>query len=103
MKSYPAPPIDESIIHAMQQLVNSGCRQAELIPAMRDAGLSIIPSIKLLTRFYGLSSSDAKKAVHCSETWADCRKSNEALHETALEAARQLGFEEVPQPQEASR
>jgi hypothetical protein len=98
MKSYPAPPIPEATIAAMQQLVAEGATQVELIGAMRNAGLSIIPSIKLLVRFYGLSTTDAKVAVHFSETWADCRESNEALHEAAFEAARQLGFEEVTEP-----
>ena len=62
---------------------------------MRAAGLSMVPSIKLLASFYGLSLRDAKIAVHFSETWADCRESHEALHEAAFEAARELGFEET--------
>jgi hypothetical protein len=96
MKSYPAPPIPEATIAAMQRLVDTETTQTELIGAMRDAGLSIIPSIRLLVRFYGLSWSEAKAAVHLSETWADCRKSNDALHEAAFSAAEQLGFEEAP-------
>jgi hypothetical protein len=105
MKSYPAPPIPEATIAAMQLLVDAGTAQTELIGAMRDAGLSIIPSIKLLVRFYGLSFGEAKAAVHFSETWADCRKNNDALHEAAFQAAKQLGFEEVTEPmrQEVSR
>jgi len=96
MKSYPAPPIPEATITAMQRLVDAGNTKAELIGAMRDAGLSIIPSIKLLVRFYGLPFGEAKAAVHFSETWADCRKSNDALHEAAFQAANELGFEETP-------
>jgi hypothetical protein len=61
---------------------------------MRDAGLSMVPSIKLLATFYGLSMTDAKFAVHRSATWADCRESHESLHESAFEAALGLGFEE---------
>ncbi|MGD0799119.1 MAG: hypothetical protein ABR910_15500 [Acidobacteriaceae bacterium] len=95
MKSYPAPPIPEATIAAMQQLVDGGASQTELIAALRDAGLSIVPSIKLLSRFYRLSSSDAKSAVHLSETWANCRESNDALHDTAETAARELGFKET--------
>jgi len=95
MKSYPAPPIPEPTIAAMRQLVDAGATQSELIVAMREAGLSIIPSIKLLIRFYGLSPSEAKSAVHLSETWADCRESNDALHESALQAAKQAGFEQA--------
>jgi len=95
MKSYPAPPIHEATIAAMQRLVDAETTQTELIGAMRDAGLSIIPSIRLLVRFYGVSWSEAKASVHLSETWADCRKSNDALHEAAFAAAKELGFEEV--------
>jgi hypothetical protein len=96
MKSYPAPPIPEATVAAMQQIVDAGASQTELIAAMRDAGISIVPSIKLLARFYGLSSSDAKSAVHFSETWADCRESNDALHDAAEIAAKELGFKESP-------
>ena len=95
MKSYPAPPIPEATIAAMQRLVDRETTQTELIGAMRDAGLSIIPSIRLLVRFYGLTWSEAKAAVHLSETWADRRKSNDALHEAAFAAAKELSFEEV--------
>jgi hypothetical protein len=89
----------------MQRLVDLQATQTELIGAMRDAGLSIIPSIRLLVRFYGLSWSEAKAAVHLSETWADRRKSNDALHEAAFAAAKEFGFEEVVEAkrQEVSR
>src|ERR1700678_3048259 len=96
MKSYPAPPIPEATVAAMQQLVDAGASQTELIAAMRDAGLSIVPSIKLLSRFYGISSGDAKSAVHFSGTWADCRESNDALHDATEMAAKELGFKESP-------
>jgi len=93
-KSYPAPPIPEATIAAMQQLVANGATQVELIGAMRNA----VPSIKLSVRFCGISTRDAKIAVHFSATWADCRESNDALHEAAFEAAKQLGFEEATEP-----
>jgi hypothetical protein len=95
MKNYQAPPIPEATIAAMQCLVSAGVTQAELIAAMRGAGLSIIPSIKLLARLYSLSPGDAKDAVHSSDTWADCMQSNEALHDVAFAAANQTGFEEA--------
>jgi hypothetical protein len=94
MKSYPAPPFPEAVVATMQRLVDAGIQQGELIAAMRAAGLGIIPSIKLLRRFYGLSASDAKVAVHLSETWSDCRDGNDSLHEAAYSAAKELGFED---------
>jgi hypothetical protein len=42
-----------------------------------------------------MSHSDAKLAVHYSQTWADCRESNDALHDAAFAAAKEFGFEEV--------
>ena len=96
MKSYPAPPTPDVAIANMQRLIDSGASQVELIAAMRDAGLSIIPSIKLLVHFYGLSFSEAKAAVHFSETWADCREANDALHDAAEAAAKTIGFNETP-------
>jgi hypothetical protein len=98
MKSYPPPPIPDSIIQSMQQLVDRGATQAQLIAAMRETGLSIIPSMKLLIRFYGLTHSEAKRTVHLSSTWSDCYQANEALHDAAFQAARQLGCEEDDAP-----
>jgi hypothetical protein len=91
MKRYPAPLVPDTIIAAMQRLADSNATQGELIAAMREAGLSIIPSIRLLARFRGLTTNQAKIAVHSSETWADCRESNDALHDAAL--AAQMGPE----------
>jgi len=84
MKSYPAPPIPESTIVALQQQVDAGATQTELIGAMREAGLSMIPSI-----------GEAKVAVHLSEAWADCRESYDVIHQAAVTAAKELGFEEA--------
>jgi hypothetical protein len=95
IQHYPAPPTDPDIVERIRIRVAEGASQVEVIEEMRREGLSIIPSIKLIRQFFGLSANDAKIAVHYSETWSDCRKANDALHDAAFQAAKELGFEEV--------
>ena len=90
MKSYPAPPIPDDIVTNIRKLAASGASQGDLIQKMRDSGLNIVASIKLLKSFFPLSSNEAKHIVHCSQTWSDCRTSNEAIHEAAFQAAEEL-------------
>ncbi len=61
---------------------------------MRLAGLSIIPSIRLLSEFTAISVSEAKHAVHFSHTWADRLEANNSTHQAAFEAAEELGSAE---------
>jgi hypothetical protein len=85
MNSYPAPTIPDGIVRQVRELAESGADQERLIHQMRDLKLGIIPSIKLLAQFCDISVFEAKRAVHLSPIWADCRTSNDALHETALQ------------------
>jgi len=93
MKSYPAPPIPERIVAGLRQSVDSGASQEELIRQMRGAGLSMVPSITLLSQFFGIPISEAKRTVHCSQTWSDRRVDHDNLHESALQAVREIGAE----------
>lgn len=95
MKHYPAPPLDPTVIESLRRIAESGVTREELIEKMRLAGLSIVPSIRLLSQFAGLSIGEAKEAVHFSRTWADCLQANNAVHQAAFEAARQLGVTEA--------
>jgi hypothetical protein len=95
MKSYPAPPIPDYLVAEFRSLAEAGATQQELIAKMRFAGLSIVPSIKMVSLFYGIPTNEAKWIVHFSDTWADCLQANERLHDAAFAAAKELGFEEV--------
>ena len=95
MNHYPAPPLAPVIVERLRRFSQSGATRDELIERMRSEGLSIVPSIRLLSDFCGISIDDAKEAVHFSQTWADCLASNDATHEAAFEAVRQLGGSEV--------
>ena len=101
MKHYSAPPIDPEIVQAMGRLVDAGTTPKELISKMREAGLSIVPSIRLLEQFFQMAVPDAKRMVHLSDTWADCRSANDKLHEATYQAAIDEGFEviEIGQPE----
>ena len=79
MKSYPAPPIPDDTVAALRQLVDAGGSQERLIQAMRDAGLSMVPSITLLSQFFGIPISEAKRTVHCSPTWSDRRTAHDTF------------------------
>jgi hypothetical protein len=94
MKSYPAPPIPPQIIDQMRTLASTGASLEAVIQQMRDSGLSIVPSIRLIESIFGLAPSDAKRIVHLSRAWQDTRSTNDALHESALSAAKELGLED---------
>jgi hypothetical protein len=101
MNRYPVPAIPQEIIDKVRHSVDSGMAMEGVIAEMRQLGLFITDSIKLIHRFYGISADQAKMAVHFSNTWADCRESNDTMHEAAFQAATKLGFEEMeqtPQP-----
>ena len=95
MKSLPVPPIPPEIVEKIRQSIEVGHTQEEVFAEMRQLGLFMGYSIKLAHQLYGMSFGEAKMALHYSDTWADCRESNEAMHEMAYQAAKQIGFEEV--------
>jgi len=95
MKSYPAPQTPPEIVEKIRRSIEAGHPQEQVFAEMRQLGLFMTDSIKLTCKLYGMSPTDAKVAVHYSQTWADCRESNEALHEAAYQAAKELGFEDI--------
>lgn len=95
MTRLPVPPIAPEIVDKIRQSIQTGKPREEVFAEMRQSGLFIGYSIKLTQELYGIPLGEAKRAVHFSETWADCLESNNATHEAAFEAARQFGFEEV--------
>jgi hypothetical protein len=78
----------------MPTLASSGAPIEVVIQQMRDAGLSIIPSIRLVESIFGVAPAEAKRAVHLSSAWQDSRTVNDSLHESALSATKQLGLED---------
>ena len=94
MKRLPVPPIPAETIEKIRLSIEAGSPQEAVFTQMRQLGLFMTDSIKLTHQLYGMSPTQAKIAVHYSDTWADCRESNDALHEAAFQAAKQLLFEE---------
>ncbi len=102
MKSYPAPKTPQFIVDGVRQMVAEGATHEEMIAKMRADGLSVAPSIMLLSQATGMAVGEAKRTVHFSQTWRDCLAANDALHEAAYQAAIGEGFEivetELPEP-----
>jgi hypothetical protein len=95
IRRLPVPQTGPEVIERLRISVAGGASQDDVIAQMRREGLSIIPSIKLLIQFFNLPPNEAKVAVHYSQTWSDCSETNDALHESAFQAAKQLGFEVI--------
>jgi hypothetical protein len=102
MKSYPAPKTPQFLVDSVRQMAADGTTHEEMIAKMRAAGLSIAPSIMLLSQATGLPVNEAKRMVHFSSTWRDCLAANDALHEAAIEAVKRLGDEVVERDAEPS-
>jgi len=85
-----------SIKRELKAAIASGMQPDDLIRKMRAMGCNKIASIKLLRELKGMSLAEAKVAVHYSPAWADCIESDNALHESAFEAAKKAGFTEAP-------
>jgi hypothetical protein len=59
------------------------------IAAMREAGLSIIGSIRVLAEL-GYPLHEAKRLVHFSQAWAFAREANERFHAEIEEAVTKM-------------
>ena len=95
MKHYTPPPVASEVIDALRARIKHGGTQAALIKEMRGAGHSLGESIKLVRVLYDVTLGEAKRIVHFSKAWADCRDRNETLHETVVSAAFDLGFHDA--------
>ncbi len=51
-----------------------------ILDFLRRNGATKIESIRVLVELLGISNSEAKLAVHHSDTWRDTRKADERLH-----------------------
>jgi ribosomal protein L7/L12 len=95
MKISTPPPISSEVIATLRVAIADGATPSRVIAQMREAGLHKMESIKAYRTLYGSSLTDAKIAVHYSETWADRRESDEAFLDSLLESARETGFVEA--------
>lgn len=57
-----------------------------VISLLRQRDYSIVDTIQFLKQNRDLSLAEAKKCVHLSETWADMRADNDALHDEVMAA-----------------
>lgn len=67
---------------------------------LHAADYSKIKSIAILRQVNGKPLSDCKELVHFSDTWADRRENDDALHEQLFEALELLASED-PEPAQA--
>lgn len=61
--------IDEVLEARIQEKFKSGVPIGEVILFMREAGLFVIPSIKMVRKYMGVSLGQAQDIVHESPVW----------------------------------
>lgn len=94
MKWRSAPKISEAFVERFRSMTATNLSREQVIQQMRLSGLSVVQSMKLFQKLYGVSHAEAKTVVHFSPTWADRRESHETLHDIACEAIHELGVED---------
>lgn len=67
----------ETAVLAVEAMTSS----EDALGYLRDAGMSIIQSMRVMMRVRGWSLAEAKQIVHNSDTWADQRAAHEEFHE----------------------
>jgi ribosomal protein L7/L12 len=86
---------DVALVRDVTQMLRTDSSEEQVVEHLRQLGLDKLDSIKVLRSATGMSLGQAKKTVHCSEAWADRREADDAFHEAAFAAAKELGFVEV--------
>jgi ribosomal protein L7/L12 len=94
---------DAALAGEVKQMLQNGSTHEQVVAHLRQLGLDKIDSIKALRAATGMTLGEAKEKVHLSEAWADCREADDALHEAAFAAAKELGFVEVSQHEDEKR
>jgi hypothetical protein len=64
---------------------DDGARWDEILGTLRDEGFSKVECIRATVEILRLPLADAKRIVHESQAWADCREDDDHFHEV-LEA-----------------
>ena len=86
---------DAALADEVSQMLRTGSSEEQVVAHLRQLGLDKIDSIKVLRAATGMSLGEAKKRVHLSEAWADRREADDAFHDAAFAAAKELGYVEV--------
>ena len=94
MKWRSAPEISEALVERFQSMAATNLSREQVIQQMRLSGLSVVQSMKLFQKLYGVSHAEAKTVVHLSATWTDRLEAHEALHDAAWQAIHELGVED---------
>jgi hypothetical protein len=68
----------------------------EALLFLRRNGFDKIDSIMILVGIGNLSPSEAKKAVHFSETWRDARGEHEEFHRSLLDSITEMENDKSP-------
>lgn len=68
-----------------QNMISEGRSVEEVLSRLRRDGHSRIESIKVLMTLQDCSLTEAKRAVHASDTWKNAREDAEAVHESLIE------------------
>jgi hypothetical protein len=71
----------DAVIASIRQDVQRGLSVEGAVVALRDAGLTIVQSMKALTQLFGMSLGAAKAATAGHSVWADVTKAAEPLHD----------------------
>lgn len=78
----------ESVMEECRKRVGHGASRGDLILYLRDEGITIVESMKVLKEIYKLSLGEAKELVTAHPAWTDEVRSADILHEE-LEKALQ--------------
>ena len=71
----------EEIINTLKEKVSKGFELEQAIVELHEKGLTIIQSMQVIVKVFGLSLSEAKLKVSSHPIWSDIVESSEPLHE----------------------
>jgi hypothetical protein len=83
----------ETAVLAVEAMAPNERGGEDALRYLRDAGMSIIQSMRVMMRVRGYSLAEAKRIVHSSDTWADQRAAHEEVHEQLAHALEPPGEE----------
>ncbi len=82
------PPVCDRLLELARRLVKDGVDDESLLANVRQAGGNVFDSIKLLCALRRYSLKEAKRTVHLSNAWSDCRGDFDKLHDDLIDAVR---------------
>ncbi|HET9139257.1 hypothetical protein, partial [Actinophytocola sp.] len=76
------------IVSAVRDQDDAGIALDDLLRFMRESGLSITESMRVLVEIGKYSLAASKDVIHHSAVWADQRRQQEEFHEELIQEAR---------------